>query len=71
MSGSYRPYYELHVTMLGASMVNAAAAELAVCGATILRRKAEMVLYDDRSAKVQCLGGCPECNTEEPICVSA
>lgn len=44
-----------------------AAAILEHQGARILRRKVELVLYDDRSSKVrfECNGACPECHTEE------
>lgn len=38
---------------------------LAEHGWTILRRKIELVMYDDRSSKVRilCQGNCPECNS--------
>lgn len=36
-------------------------------GWTILRRKVELVMYDDRSSQVRvmCQGNCPECNSED------
>lgn len=34
---------------------------LVFCGATILRRKIELVIFDDRVGLVKCTGACPEC----------
>ncbi|KGM36115.1 hypothetical protein [Inquilinus limosus] len=38
-------------------------------GATVLRRKVERVLYDDRSSAVrfQCNGACPECHLDDYV----
>lgn len=42
------------------------AEKIAERGIEITRRKAESVIYDDRSAKVRpCDGGCPECHLED------
>lgn len=30
-------------------------------GCIVTRRKIELVLFDDRSSKTQCIGACPEC----------
>lgn len=43
-----------------------AADKIAAEGIKVTRRKAESVIYDDRSAKVRpCDGGCPECHLED------
>lgn len=41
------------------------AATLAWEGCEILRRKVEMVIYDDKTSRVRCTGGCPECHLDD------
>lgn len=47
------------------SLLHSVANQLTEMGATVLRKKMEQVLYDDRSSVVRCDGGCPECHTED------
>ena len=46
------------------SFLHTTAAELAL-NFTVTRKKIELVIYDDRSSKVRCDGGCPECHLDD------
>jgi hypothetical protein len=39
--------------------------ELSKQGCNVLRRKVELVIYDDKSSKVRCVGGCADCHIDD------
>jgi hypothetical protein len=41
------------------------AEQLQELGFNVLRRKIELVIYDDKSSRVRCLGGCKECHLDD------
>lgn len=46
-------------------LLHKTAGRLIADGATVLRRKVERVIHDDRSSTVRCDGLCPECHLED------
>jgi hypothetical protein len=38
---------------------------LEIMGVKVIRRKVELVIYDDKSSTVQCNGACPCCHLED------
>lgn len=47
------------------SMLLDTAKQLENSGFKVLRRKVELVIYDDKAKSVRCTGGCPECHLDD------
>lgn len=47
------------------SWLHEAADKLDKMNIEVMRRKVELVIYDDRSSKVRCSGGCVECHLDD------
>lgn len=58
--------FNKRITQAGAIVaVRKAAKFLSKAGCNVVRRKVELVLFDDRSSKMRCKGGCIDCHLDD------